>query len=254
MKYFVNEDWVVREIWGKSDTIIFIFAGASAEFALNKAVDWLYYTGKLPKDPLERLFSTVKYARQIVFSEKMTAISAIENINKIHATVELDRGKKIPDWACRDVLFMLIDYSIRSFEILERKLSLSEKEEVLKVFISMGEIMNISALPLTYAQYEIMRQIHLKKHLKYSEFSQDLYLQYRKHLGYFRFQLLLKTQIMITPKKVRKLLSLQKFSLLLPLLQAYKFFRKINLDFLLKLMILPAKYKNEINSLDHNPV
>ncbi len=33
---------------GKSDTVLFIFAGASAEFALNKAVDWLYFTGKLP--------------------------------------------------------------------------------------------------------------------------------------------------------------------------------------------------------------
>ena len=69
MQYFVNKQSIVREIWGKSDTILFIFAGASAEFALNKAVDWLYFTGKLPKDPLGRLFSTVNYARQIVFSE-----------------------------------------------------------------------------------------------------------------------------------------------------------------------------------------
>ena len=42
---------------GKGDTILFIFAGAgAAEFALNKAVDWLYFTGKLPTDPLGRLF------------------------------------------------------------------------------------------------------------------------------------------------------------------------------------------------------
>ena len=38
MQYFVEEHSVVRKIWGKSDTILFIFAGASAEFALNKAV------------------------------------------------------------------------------------------------------------------------------------------------------------------------------------------------------------------------
>ena len=67
MEYFVEKDSVVREIWGKGDTILFIFAGASAEFALNKAVDWLYFTGKLPADPLGRLFSTVTYARNIVF-------------------------------------------------------------------------------------------------------------------------------------------------------------------------------------------
>jgi hypothetical protein len=56
MKWFVSEGSIVREIWGKADTILFIFAGASAEFALNKSVDWLYFTGKLPADPLGRLF------------------------------------------------------------------------------------------------------------------------------------------------------------------------------------------------------
>ena len=59
MELFVEKDSVVRKIWGKGDTILFIFAGASADFALNKAVDWLYFTGKLPSDPLGRLFSTV---------------------------------------------------------------------------------------------------------------------------------------------------------------------------------------------------
>jgi hypothetical protein len=54
MELFVEKDSIVREIWGKSDTVLFIFAGASAEFALNKSVDWLYFTGKLPSDPLGR--------------------------------------------------------------------------------------------------------------------------------------------------------------------------------------------------------
>jgi hypothetical protein len=66
MQFFVEKNSIVRKIWGKSDTVLFIFAGASAEFALNKAVDWLYFTGKLPADPLGRLFSTVRYARKIV--------------------------------------------------------------------------------------------------------------------------------------------------------------------------------------------
>ena len=60
MQFFVKSDSIVRKIWGKSDTILFIFGGAAAEFALNKAVDWLYFTGKLPSDPLGRLFSTVR--------------------------------------------------------------------------------------------------------------------------------------------------------------------------------------------------
>src|SRR5580765_4436756 len=68
MQLFVEKNSVVRKVWGKSDTILFIFAGAAAEFALNKAVDWLYFTGRLPSDPLGRLFTTVTYARMIVFS------------------------------------------------------------------------------------------------------------------------------------------------------------------------------------------
>ena len=69
MEKFVAENSIVRKIWGSADTILFIFAGASAEFALNKAVDWLYFTGRLPADPLGRLFSTVAYAQQIVFAD-----------------------------------------------------------------------------------------------------------------------------------------------------------------------------------------
>src|SRR5215216_2966714 len=123
MEFFVAKESVVREIWGKGDTILFIFAGASAEFALNKAVDWLYFTGRLPADPLGRLFSTVMYARLIVFSEKGKAFNAIDKITAIHAAVESNRGAQIPDWAYRDVLFMLIHYSIASYELLERKLT-----------------------------------------------------------------------------------------------------------------------------------
>ena len=128
MEFFVEKDSIVRQIWGKSDTILFIFAGASAEFALNKAVDWLYFTGRLPNDPLGRLFSTVNYARLIVFSEKQAAFRAIDKMRSIHSAVEAARGATIPDWAYRDVLFMLIHYSISSFEVLERKLTNEEKE------------------------------------------------------------------------------------------------------------------------------
>src|ERR671912_191765 len=99
MQFFVEKNSVVRKIWGKSDTVLFIFAGASAEFALNKAVDWLYFTGKLPADPLGRLFSTVGYARTIVFAERQTALRAIDAMASIHANVETKRGASISDWA-----------------------------------------------------------------------------------------------------------------------------------------------------------
>lgn len=151
MDYFVAPHSVVRRIWGKADTVLFIFAGAAAEFALNKAVDWLYFTGRLPADPLGRLFSTVEYARQIVFAERRAAERAIDTIAHIHAAVEAKRGQPIPAWAYRDVLFMLIDYSIRAFEALERPLGAAERAEVFDVFRRVGQRMGIPELPATYA-------------------------------------------------------------------------------------------------------
>ena len=187
---FVSKDSIVRKIWGKGDTILFIFAGASAEFALNKAVDWLYFTGRLPADPVGRLFSTVSYARQIVFSEYEAAVHAIDKITAIHKNVEEQRGAQIPEWAYRDVIFMLIDYSIRSFEVLERKLTAEEKDNTFEVFYRVGLRMGIKGLPLNYQDWLIMRNEHLKQDLICSDFTVDLYKQYRKHLGLVRYWLL----------------------------------------------------------------
>ncbi len=254
MEYFVDKDSIVREIWGKGDTILFVFAGASAEFALNKAVDWLYFTGRLPEDPLGRLFSTVSYARAIVFSEKEAAHRAIDSITSIHSAVEEKRGAKIPDWAYRDVLFMLIGYSISSFELLERKLTLAEKQEVFDVFYRVGDRMKINGLPHNFEEWEKMRKEHLQQDLAYTHYSKDLYKQYRKHLGIIRYRLLLEAQALVCPHRVRELLSFKRVSILKPVLGLYKMSRTVNLDGLLKAAILPSDYKAEIRQLDHTPV
>lgn len=253
MEYFIEKDSIVREIWGKGDTILFIFAGASAEFALNKAVDWLYFTGRLPADPLGRLFSTVSYARQIVFSEKEKANQAIDTISAIHAAVEKKRGGNIPDWAYRDVLFMLIDYSIRSYELLERELSRIEKQEVFFVFTRVGKRMGIPDLPLTYEAWVGMRQTHLSQDLEYNHLSRDLYKQYCKHLGYMRYRLLLEAQKLIVPGKVGKMLSFGNLLFLCPVISFYKLSRKLKFDKVLKAVILPPEYKKEISDLDVVP-
>src|SRR4051794_32955614 len=65
MRPFVAPGSIVRSIWGDADTILLVFAGSAAEFALNRAVDWLFYTSRLPDDPLGRLFSTAEFARQV---------------------------------------------------------------------------------------------------------------------------------------------------------------------------------------------
>ncbi|HYG02569.1 MAG TPA: oxygenase MpaB family protein [Chryseosolibacter sp.] len=252
MKHFVEKQSIVRKIWGKSDTILFIFAGASAEFALNKAVDWLYFTGRLPDDPLGRLFSTVGYARTIVFSEEHAALRTIDTMSAIHANVEAKRGQRIPDWAYRDVLFMLIDYSIRAFEILERNMTRGEKDEVFQVFNRVGKRMGVQELPDTLEAWQKMRQHHLEQNLQRSDFTNDLFKQYRKHLGLFRYRILLESQKLVVPHTVLELLGLPKISLLYPVLAVYKISRRIKADWLLKSIVLPSKYKKEIIALDTN--
>ncbi len=252
MTFFVSRDSIVRQIWGNGDTILFIFAGASAEFALNKAVDWLYFTGRLPADPLGRLFSTVSYARQIVFSEHQAAVDAIYKIAAIHKGVEQQRGAQIPDCTYRDVLFMLIDYSIRAFELLERKLIDTEKEEVFNVFYKVGLGMEIKGLTENFQQWLIMRNDHISKNLICSDFTRDLYKQYKKHLGLTRYQLLRQAQVLVVPQKVNELLSLGKIPLLSPILYLYKLSRLLTIEGLLKNMILPPEYKKQIADLDVN--
>ncbi len=248
--YFVHKQSIVRKIWGKGDTILFIFAGSAAEFALNKAVDWLYFTGRLPADPLGRLFSTVAYARRIVFSELNEALRAIDRIKAIHVGVESARGEVIPEWAYRDVLFMLIHYSIASFELLERKLSDEEKEEVFNVFYRLGARMGLVGLPHNYTQWLKMREDHLQTNLVKSEYTIDLYKQYRKHLGAFRYKLLKEGQVLVVPEIVRKCLHFKEYSLLSPVIPIYKFTRLLKLDWFLKSIILPKEYKKEIKDLD----
>ncbi|WP_439556796.1 oxygenase MpaB family protein [Dyadobacter sp.] len=243
----------MRQIWGKSDTILFIFAGAAAEFALSKAVDWLYFTNRLPSDPLGRLFSTVSYARKIVFSEKESAHRAIDTMAAIHAGVEAKRGQSIPDWAYRDVLFMLIDYSIRSFEVLERKLTAAEKQEVFNVFYEVGSRMGVQALPLNFKEWQRMRQEHLSQNLAHSHYTDDLFKQYRKHLGSIRYKILLEAQILVVPRRVKELLAFRQFSLLSPLLGLYQVSRSVKMDWFLKELILPEKYKAEIRELNMEP-
>ena len=247
---FVENDSVVRKIWGKSDTIFFIFAGASAEFALNKAVDWLYFTGKLPSDPLGRLFSTVRYARKIIFSSMEDANSAIHTMRKIHTAVEQNRGDVIPDWAYRDVLFMLIHYSIAAHELLEQKLTDAEKEEVYNVFYRVGTRMGLKELPENYKVWLPVRASHLMENLQKSEFTTDLFKQYRKHLGAMRYKVLLESQKLVVPNRVKELMHFSNFSLISPLVPIYKFSKFIKMDGIIKNILLPSEYKSQIDELE----
>jgi hypothetical protein len=247
---FTDEHSIVRKIWGNADTVLFIFAGAAAEFALNKAVDWLYFTGKLPTDPIGRLFSTVTYSHVIIFSNIDKANQAIDNITSIHKTVERNRNASIPDWAYRDVLYMLIHYSIASYELLNRKLTPQEKEEVFNVFCRVGTRMHLKDLPTNYNEWKRSYAEHLQNDLERSRLTDDLFKQYKKHLGDFRYAILVEAQKSLVPARVKELMQFSKISFMPFIIPPYKFFRLIKLDNLIKLLILPAKYKAQIEALD----
>src|SRR5690606_19246998 len=146
----------------------------------------------------------------------------IDSINSIHHQVEKKRNARISPGAYRDVLFMLIDYSIRSFEVMERKLSRPEKVEVFNVFNKVGNRMRIPGLPDDFDSWVTMRKEHLTQNLERSHYTDDLYGRYRMHLGMARYRILVETQILITPGKVRKLLGFTRISFIKPLIGLYK--------------------------------
>lgn len=250
MHNFVEQDSIVRTIWGNADTVLLIFAGSAAEFALNRAVDWLFFTGKLPADPIGRLFSTVRYAQDIVFADAEKAKTTIELISAIHGGVEGQRGQTIPDWAYRDVLYILVDYSERAFELLNRSLSAAEREELYDVFRRVGEGMHLPGLPPTYEAWRTDREVHLERDLVYSPLTAKLFDRYQEELGNWRYQLLRQAQALLVPAKVRALLKMKAQPTFASAVWVYRLLRRLKLRPIIQKVILPAEYLHQIQQLE----
>jgi uncharacterized protein (DUF2236 family) len=250
MTDFVTRDSIVRKIWGDADTVLVVFAGCAAEFALNRAVDWLFFTGKLPNDPIGRFFATASYAQQIVFADQQTAASAFERIRKVHGAVERQRGQSIPDWAHRDVLYMLIDYSERAHELLAGSLSAAEQRELYDVFHRVGCGLAIPDLPASYTEWKADRERHLHRDLVNSEGTKALYGRYREHLGLWRYDLLLRVQSMLAPEHVRNLLGLTSAFWLRPLVRVYPILGRVGLRSLMRQLLMPSQYLPALRSLE----
>ena len=251
MTEFVARDSIVRRIWGDGDIVLLVFAGCAAEFALNRAVDWLFFTGKLPRDPIGRLFATASYAQEIVFADELTASAAFERIRKVHGSVERQRGQPIPDWAHRDVLYMLIDCSERAHELLVRPLNAKEQEELYDVFYRVGIGLQIRDLPTSYAAWRADRDVHLRRDLFHGEGTKELYAQYRNHLGQWRYDLLLQIQGMMVPQHVRGLLGLKSTEWLRPFVRVYPLLVRAGLRSMIQALIMPTRYLPAVRGLDH---
>lgn len=250
MSDFVRQDSIVRRIWGDGDTILLVFAGGAAEFALNRAVDWLFFTGELPRDPIGRLFSTAAFAQEIVFVDEETAQRTLNRIRAIHQTVEQQRGGRIPDWAHRDVLYMLIDYSERAHALLHRPLTGAERNDLYDVFRRVGTGLGIPDLPATYGEWQLDRERHLEQDLAPSAFTRELYARYRYHLGPWRFRLLLQVQSVLVPRHVGGLLGVSPASWLRHAIPLYRALVHAGLKPLVRGALLPTRYIPEVRRLD----
>jgi uncharacterized protein (DUF2236 family) len=249
---FVNPGSIVRRIWGDGDMVLLVFAGSAAEFALNRAVDWLFFTGKLPADPIGRLFATASYAQRIVFADETTASRTLDGIRAAHQAVERQRGGAIPDWAHRDVLYMLIDYSERAHQLLARPLSVDEQRELYDVFRRVGTGLAIPDLPATYSEWRTDRETHMHRDLVPSEGTRALYAQYRAHLGPWRYWLLLRVQAMLAPGHVRGLLRLNSAEWLRPLLRAYPVLVRAGLRSSIQRLLMPSRHLAAVRGLDQD--
>ena len=247
---FVHHRSIVRRIWGDPDLVLLIFAGSAAEFALNRAVDWLFFTGEIPRDPIGRLFSTVRYAQEIVFVDEEKARRTLDQINAQHSRVENERRQTIPDWAYRDVLYMLIDYSKRAYELLYRPLSKSQQTDLFEVFLRIGEGLHISELPKTYEKWELHRQRHLVRDLSYSKHTSMLFEAYRRHLGRWRYELLLQVQALLVPVHVRRLLNLKPNAIISGLVDTYGIVGSLGLQSLVHGLLIPPRYWADVHRFD----
>jgi len=231
--------------------VLLVFAGSAAEFALNRAVDWLFFTGKLPSDPIGRLFTTAIYAQRIVFEDELTASRTLDGIRAAHQAVERQRGQPIPDWAHRDVLYMLIDYSERAHELLARRLSADEQRELYDVFYRVGTGLRIPDLPPSYTWWRADRESHLRRDLLRSDGTAALYAQYRNHLGPWRYRLLLRIQAILAPEHVRGLLRLKSAEWLRPLVRVYPILVRAGLRSIIQRLLMPSRYLPAVRGLDY---
>jgi hypothetical protein len=245
---------VTRRIWGSPDAILLFFAGGAAEFAAIKAVDWLFFTGRLPGAPVERFFETVRFAQSVFFGDPAGATKAVERINSIHRRVEDARGEEIPQWAYRDMLFILIDYGERAHEVVFGPMTEAERDSHFGVGLALGRAMHLSGLPTTYAEYRTQRRQQLLEDYARGPLTDELYASYRRALGPLRYWLLGLVQASVLPDELKDILWLKPYPLVEELLRCYRFVpgggNKLRP---LHKVLLPGRFAKQLRKMERAP-
>ncbi len=145
---------------------------------------------------------------------------------------------------------MLIDQTQRAYELLCRPLTQAEREELYATFLQVGRGLNVQELPATYAEWQQDREHHLRRDLAYGDFTGRLYEQYRRHLGPWRYWILLQVQGVLVAEPVRKLLRLRQQRLLLGTsMQVYAWIRALGLQSFVQRALVPPRYWDEVQTL-----
>src|SRR5688572_18704670 len=145
---------------------------------------------------------------------------------------------------------MLIDYSERAYTLLHRPLTASERDDLYSVFCRIGEGLGVRELPETYADWQVDRRRHLVRDLSYSPHTALLFQQYRRHLGVWRYNLLLQVQAVLVPDEVRRLLRLSPNKLMLRLVQTYGLISPLNIQTVVHTLLVPPRYWAELRGFE----
>ena len=214
---------VIQRIWGSPDAILLFFAGSAAEFAALKAVDWLFFTNSLPAVPIGRFFDTVRFAQRVFFGTPTQAAAAIATINRVHRHVEAARAMPIPEWAYRDVLFLLIDYGERAHAIIYGPMPAAEQLAHFEAIMALGHAMHLPGLPPTYAAYQAQRHQQLLDDYTPSALMERLFASYRAAIGPWRYRLLRLIQASLLPVELRPVVGLRPNGLVDGVLRCYRY-------------------------------
>src|SRR5688572_21490914 len=90
----------------------------------------------------------------------------------------------------------------------------------------------------------------MRRDLVRSVGTDALYGQYRRHLGPWRYRLLLWIQAMLAPAHVRGLLRLRSARWLRPVLRVYPVLVRAGLQSTIRRLVMPSQYLVSVRELD----
>jgi len=206
-----------RKLWTDLDHILLVYVGSAAEFALVEENHWLFYTNKLPSEPLDRLVSTFIWNRKVMTTSEADAETLAHTIRGFHDQVESERNReegghpKISNQAFRAVGAMLVEYALLAESYLEgRQVSDHEKETYYQDQRGFFEAMGIQDWEPSYQEFHRNREVEATEQLLPNKHTQELFQAYRKDLGLLRYFLLIHFMGWFVPEHIRATLDLPK--------------------------------------------